>query len=67
MPLTDAHFGGFSIFLYLSIHLFAMQYQKNPITVIEQIEKLQSRGLRIDNLGKAAHFLSNISYLRQLI
>lgn len=64
MPLTDAHFGGFSIFLYLSIHLFAMQYQKNPITVIEQIEKLQSRGLRIDNLGKAAHFLSNISYYR---
>lgn len=41
-----------------------MQYNKQPISVSEQIAKLQSRGLIIANSQKAAHYLSNISYYR---
>lgn len=41
-----------------------MQYKKEPTTVTEQIEKLQSRGLTIVNPTKAAHYLLNISYYR---
>ena len=41
-----------------------MQYKKAPITITEQIEKLQARGLEIANPEKASHYLSNISYYR---
>ncbi|WP_165764609.1 Abi family protein [Flavobacterium cyanobacteriorum] len=41
-----------------------MQYKKAPITITEQIEQLQARGLEIANPEKAAHYLSNISYYR---
>ena len=41
-----------------------MQYKKEPSTVTTQIEKLQSRGLVINDTQKAAHYLSNISYYR---
>jgi abortive infection bacteriophage resistance protein len=41
-----------------------MQYNKGPITIDKQIESLQSKGLEIANVEKAAHYLSNISYYR---
>lgn len=41
-----------------------MQYRKEPIPISAQIEKLQNRGLIINNAEKAAHYLSNISYYR---
>ncbi len=41
-----------------------MQYKKTPITITEQIKKLQARGLDIADKDKAAHYLSNISYYR---
>lgn len=41
-----------------------MQYKKEPTTVIEQIKKMQSRGLTIGDTALAAHYLSNISYYR---
>ena len=39
-----------------------MQYKKESTTVIEQIKKMQSRGLTIGDTALAAHYLSNISY-----
>lgn len=41
-----------------------MLYKKQPTTVLQQIEKLQARGLQIADTQKAAHYLSNISYYR---
>lgn len=64
MPLIDAHFGGFSLFILLPYILQAMQYKKTPITIVKQIENLQAKGLEVANPEKAAHYLSNISYYR---
>lgn len=41
-----------------------MKYEKLPITIVEQIAKLQERGLEINHPEKAAHYLGNISYYR---
>lgn len=41
-----------------------MKYNKLPITVADQVEKLKARGLRFDNEVKAKNYLSNISYYR---
>ncbi len=41
-----------------------MLYQKPALTVQQQIAQLQARGLVIDNLDEAAHFLSEVSYYR---
>jgi len=41
-----------------------MKYNKLPITIPEQIEKLKGRGLRFDNETSAQNHLSNISYYR---
>ncbi len=41
-----------------------MKYNKQPITISEQIALLKQRGLKINNEEKAAHYLSNISYYR---
>lgn len=41
-----------------------MKYNKLPITVADQIEKLKLRGLKFDNEIQAQHYLSNISYYR---
>lgn len=41
-----------------------MIYKKKPLTVEQQINKLQSRGLKIHNRIVAANYLSNISYYR---
>jgi abortive infection bacteriophage resistance protein len=41
-----------------------MKYTKPPITIEEQIEKLQKRGLKFDNPATAHGFLCNISYYR---
>lgn len=41
-----------------------MKYNKLPITIPEQVEKLKGRGLRFDNDIKAQYYLSNISYYR---
>lgn len=41
-----------------------MNYQKPPTTIPEQIEKLKSRGLTIDNDERAAKYLTTIGYYR---
>ncbi|MFV0553224.1 MAG: Abi family protein [Mangrovibacterium sp.] len=41
-----------------------MNYNKLPLSISEQIERLQSRGLAFDDENRAAHYLSNISYYR---
>ena len=40
-----------------------MRYEKTAISIPQQIERLKSRGLRIDD-EKASHYLGNISYYR---
>jgi abortive infection bacteriophage resistance protein len=44
-----------------------IRYTKKPISILEQIEKLKSRGLIIDNEELAANYLSNISYYRLIV
>lgn len=39
-------------------------YEKSPISIEEQVQKLKSRGLIIDDEALAAKYLSNISYYR---
>ena len=41
-----------------------MEYTKRPLTLKEQIEKLQKRGLIVDDEDLAMKYLSNISYYR---
>jgi abortive infection bacteriophage resistance protein len=41
-----------------------MKYQKPPLSIQQQIEKLKQRGLIFHDEEKAAHYLSNISYYR---
>jgi abortive infection bacteriophage resistance protein len=41
-----------------------MKYTKTSLTLIEQVEKLKSRGLKFNNVDNAIHCLSNISYYR---
>ena len=41
-----------------------MKYTKQPLSFSEQIFKLKSRGLAINDEEKAVHYLSNISYYR---
>ena len=41
-----------------------MEYIKQPLTIQQQIQKLESRGLIIDNNGITANYLQNISYYR---
>jgi abortive infection bacteriophage resistance protein len=41
-----------------------MKYIKQPLSIKEQIKKLQGRGLLIDNEKTAENYLSNISYYR---
>lgn len=39
-------------------------YNKKPLTIKQQIEKLDGRGLKFDDKELAANYLSNISYYR---
>lgn len=41
-----------------------MRFTKPPMTYQEQIELLVSRGMRIDNYGRARHYLSHLNYYR---
>lgn len=41
-----------------------MKYSKLPIEIKDQIQILKNRGLIIDDIDKASHYLSNISYYR---
>lgn len=41
-----------------------MKYNKQPITISEQIALLKKRGLKFKDEVKASHYLSNISYYR---
>ncbi|MDH8701770.1 abortive infection bacteriophage resistance protein [Dysgonomonadaceae bacterium PH5-43] len=41
-----------------------MKYIKQPLTILQQIEKLKLRGLIIDDKDIASNYLSNISYYR---
>lgn len=41
-----------------------MKYNKLPITISEQVERLKDRGLKFDNDINAQNYLSNISYYR---
>ncbi len=43
---------------------FNMDYTKRPLTLHQQVEKLRSRGLLIDDEKLAERYLSNISYYR---
>lgn len=44
--------------------IFKMEYTKSPISVDEQIEKLERRGLNFSDKNSAAEYLKNISYYR---
>jgi len=59
-PLEQRTRGG----LRVSIHCLFMEYTKQPITIQQQIEKLKSRGLIIDDENIAEKYLSIISYYR---
>ena len=39
-------------------------YEKSPISIKNQVQKLKSRGLVIDDEDSAEQYLSNISYYR---
>ncbi len=41
-----------------------MNYTKPPLSIPDQIKKLKSRGLQLNDIPKASHYLSNISYYR---
>lgn len=41
-----------------------MDYTKRPLTLKQQVEKLESRGLHVDDEQLAMRYLSNISYYR---
>jgi abortive infection bacteriophage resistance protein len=41
-----------------------MKYTKQPLSIQQQVKKLKSRGLIIDNESVTANYLSNISYYR---
>lgn len=41
-----------------------MRFNKTPKTINEQIQLLQSRGMQIDDLDQARHYLSHINYYR---
>jgi len=41
-----------------------MKYQKQPLSIAEQIAKLEGRGLQFEDKNLAAKYLSNISYYR---
>ena len=41
-----------------------MEYSKKPLSLSDQIDKLTSRGLIIDNRELTKRYLSNISYYR---
>ncbi|MEE0084360.1 MAG: Abi family protein, partial [Paludibacteraceae bacterium] len=41
-----------------------MQYKKKPLSIDEQISKLENRGLIFSNKKQAAQYLQNISYYR---
>ena len=41
--------------------LLDMNYQKKPLSILEQIDKLQRRGLIVEDDGMAYNYLSNIS------
>lgn len=41
-----------------------MEFTKPPLTVDEQIEQLQKRGMAIPDLGRARHYLTHINYYR---
>ena len=43
---------------------FYMDYTKRPLTLQQQIAKLKSRGLLIDDEQLAEQYLTNISYYR---
>ena len=43
---------------------FYMIYNKKPLALLEQVNKLKSRGLLIDDKPLAIRYLSNISYYR---
>ena len=41
-----------------------MRFTKPPLTIEEQIERLQERGLSIEDPAEAAHYLSHLNYYR---
>ena len=41
-----------------------MRFNKTPKTIDEQIQLLQSRGMEIDDIEQARHYLSHINYYR---
>lgn len=57
-----AHLSGLRVFIR---HLLnSMRYRKTPLSIEEQISKLENRGLNFDDKKKARGYLQNISYYR---
>ena len=40
------------------------RYNKQPLSIDEQIKRLQDRGMRIDDAARAKRYLTNIGYYR---
>jgi abortive infection bacteriophage resistance protein len=60
-PLLQAQNGGLLNLIAIRV---GMHFNKLPKTVDEQIQLLQSRGMEIDDLEQARHYLSHINYYR---
>ena len=56
-PLSNAHQGG-------AFYIYAMAYNKIPISISDQIALLKTRGLTFANEAEAAKTLEHISYFR---
>lgn len=56
-PFEQRTRGGLRVFI-------PMEYSKKPLSLLDQIDKLTSRGLIIDNRELTNRYLSNISYYR---
>ncbi len=66
-PLNDAHMGGFSLFgpfPCLAHSPLRIPFTKPPLSVSEQLQRLISRGLIINDREEAAHYLNHIGYYR---
>lgn len=55
MPLNEAHFGGL---------FYVMKYNKPPLSINNQVVKLISKGLTINNTAQTKAFLKNVNYYR---
>jgi hypothetical protein len=60
LPIRTAPQGGFSSYMEESVN----EYNKTPLSIADQIERLKQRGLHFIDEQKASHYLTHISYYR---